>query len=57
MKWEYWRNEVAKNPGDWSMSDIARVADTRAPKGIDNFPMEVHHIMPLCMAEAMTSTT
>ncbi|WP_374113192.1 HNH endonuclease signature motif containing protein [Leifsonia shinshuensis] len=44
---KYWIDEAARNPGSYSAQNLARMQLGRPPFGVDGFPMELHHIVPL----------
>ncbi len=43
----FWKNEAAANPGAYSPSDLARMQNGSPPIGVDGYPVELHHIVPL----------
>lgn len=44
---QFWKNEAATNPGNYSPSDVARMQNGDPPIGGDGFPMELHHKLPI----------
>ena len=44
---EFWKNEAKVNPGEYTLENLARREQGKAPIGSDGHPIELHHKTPL----------